>query len=56
MPCCFSAGQDAQSGPNDIFALAETLPPADLPGLRIDCGVNDFLIDSNYAEDHRPST
>ena len=44
-------GENAQGGPNDIFALAETLPPADLPALRIDCGVDDFLIEENRALD-----
>ncbi len=44
-------GQNAQGGPNDIFALAETISRADLPGLRIDCGVDDFLIEENRAFD-----
>ena len=44
-------GQNAMGGPNDIFALAESISPADLPALRIDCGVDDFLIEENRALD-----
>ena len=42
-------GENAQGGPNDIFALAETIDRAQLPALRIDCGVDDFLIEENRA-------
>ncbi len=49
-------GPNALGGPNDIFALAETLPPADLPALRIDCGVDDFLIEENRALDAHLTT
>ncbi len=44
-------GENAQGGPNDIFALAETADRAQLPALRIDCGVDDFLIEENRALD-----
>ncbi len=40
-------GENARGGPNDIFALAETIDRAHLPALRIDCGVDDFLIEEN---------
>lgn len=42
-------GADAQGGPDDVFALAGQIDRAKLPALRIDCGVDDFLIDSNRA-------
>ena len=42
-------GENPVGGPNDIFALAETILAADLPALRIDCGVDDFLIEENRA-------
>ncbi len=42
-------GENAAGGPNDIFALAETLDRNNLPALRIDCGVDDFLIEENRA-------
>ena len=37
------------NGPNDLFALTEKADKATLPALRIDCGVDDFLIDNNRA-------
>ncbi len=40
-------GEPAVGGPNDLFSLAETVSSP--PALRIDCGVDDFLIDSNRA-------
>jgi len=40
-------GPDPKGGPNDLFALAEKRTPADLPALRFDCGVDDFLIEHN---------
>ena len=40
-------GENARGGPNDIFALAETIDRAHLPALRIDCGMDDFLIEEN---------
>lgn len=42
-------GPSPEGGPNDLFALAAALPQADLPALRIDCGVDDFLIECNRA-------
>lgn len=46
-------GEDAAGGPDDIFALAEKIDRAQLPALRFDCGVDDFLLDSNRAlRDH----
>ncbi|MGI4788887.1 MAG: alpha/beta hydrolase [Janthinobacterium lividum] len=42
-------GENPSGGLNDISAVAETINPADLPALRIDCGVDDFLIEENRA-------
>lgn len=40
-------------GPNDCFALAEQVGRAQLPAIRIDCGVDDFLIEDNRSfHDH----
>lgn len=36
-------------GPDDLFALAERLTPAEWPAIRVDCGVDDFLIEHNRA-------
>ncbi len=44
-------GANPKGGPDDIFALAETIDRAKLPALRIDCGVDDFLIEENRAFD-----
>ena len=44
-------GENAAGGPNDIFALAETSDRSSLPALRIDCGMDDFLIEENRALD-----
>ncbi|HEY3330682.1 MAG TPA: alpha/beta hydrolase family protein [Capsulimonadaceae bacterium] len=40
-------GENPTGGPNDIFALMEKLTAATAPALRIDCGSEDFLIESN---------
>lgn len=40
-------GQDPRGGDNDIFALAERASRDTLPALRIDCGVDDALIEDN---------
>ncbi len=40
-------GDDPRGGPDDTYALAEKLDPAQRPALRIDCGVDDFLIQEN---------
>lgn len=40
-------GPTPQGGPNDLFAKLEGLLPEQIPALRIDCGSEDFLIDSN---------
>jgi S-formylglutathione hydrolase FrmB len=42
-------GEHPEGGPDDIFALAERLPAAKRPALRIDCGTEDFLLDANRA-------
>jgi putative tributyrin esterase len=42
-------GSHPAGGPDDIFALAETVDRNILPALRIDCGTEDFLLDHNRA-------
>ena len=42
-------GQDPVGGPDDLYALAKNLAPARRPALRIDCGIDDFLIEDNRA-------
>lgn len=42
-------GASARGSDNDLFALAERADKATLPQLRIDCGVDDFLIEHNRA-------
>jgi len=42
-------GDDAIGGPDDVFALAERLDPAQAPRIRFDCGVDDFLIEYSRA-------
>lgn len=42
-------GDNPEGGENDCFALAEKLAPAERPKIRIDCGTDDFLIESNRA-------
>ena len=40
-------GENPVGGPNDIFALIQKPRLAPLPAIRIDCGVDDFLIERN---------
>jgi putative tributyrin esterase len=40
-------GENPQGGPHDLFALAAKIDRDRLPALRIDCGVDDFLIEDN---------
>jgi S-formylglutathione hydrolase FrmB len=40
-------GTNPRGSDNDLFALAEKIDRARLPALRIDCGVDDFLIEHN---------
>lgn len=40
-------GDKHRGGPNDLGALARKCPPRLRPALRIDCGVDDFLIRDN---------
>lgn len=42
-------GPSPAGGPNDLTALVKQLPADQAPALRIDCGVGDFLIESNRA-------
>jgi putative tributyrin esterase len=42
-------GDDPVGGPDDIFALAEQLDPAQAPRIRFDCGVDDGLIEDSRA-------
>lgn len=45
-------GENPEGGDNDIFALVQRPRLAPLPAIRIDCGVDDFLIERN-REMHR---
>jgi len=40
-------GPSPQGGPEDPFAIVERVDHGRLPAIRIDCGVDDFLIDQN---------
>jgi putative tributyrin esterase len=40
-------GEKPAGGPEDPYALAETIDHGRIPALRIDCGVGDFLIKDN---------
>ena len=40
-------GERPAGGPDDIYALAEKVPRGSAPALRIDCGVEDFLLEYN---------
>ena len=40
-------GASPAGGPDDLFSIAERADRTALPALRIDCGVDDFLIDHN---------
>jgi S-formylglutathione hydrolase FrmB len=40
-------GDHAVGGKDDVFAIAAALDRKTAPALRIDCGVDDFLIDAN---------
>jgi len=40
-------GPNPTGGPNDLLGLADSLRPEQRPALRIDCGVDDFLLDQN---------
>jgi S-formylglutathione hydrolase FrmB len=42
-------GPAPKGGPDDVFALAERGDAATRPALRLDCGVDDFLIEENRA-------
>jgi len=42
-------GELPKGGKNDLYALAKSLPRISHPKLRIDCGVEDFLIEDNRA-------
>lgn len=42
-------GPDPAGGTHDLWALVDRADPARLPALRIDCGVDDFLLEANRA-------
>ena len=44
-------GAKPEGGMDDLFALAPSLDLANIPALRIDCGVDDFLIEDNRKFD-----
>ena len=46
-------GESPKGGVNDLLAKVEALPKSQVPALRIDCGTEDFLIESNrYYHQH----
>jgi putative tributyrin esterase len=44
---CRIIGENSSGGPNDLYALADALPPDKRPALRVDCGTEDFLLPAN---------
>lgn len=42
-------GDDPEGGPDDPFAIVEKVDHGRLPALRLDCGVDDFLLGQNRA-------
>jgi len=42
-------GEVRSGGPCDLYVQAETVPAQKRPALRIDCGVDDFMIEANRA-------
>ena len=40
-------GDSPKGGPNDLCEIAGNLSPSERPALRIDCGVDDFLLEDN---------
>ena len=42
-------GDNPAGGPNDLFALANSVKPGMRPAISIDCGTGDFLLDANRA-------
>ena len=42
-------GESPAGGPNDLCAAAAATDPEQQPALRIDCGVDDFLLEDNRA-------
>jgi putative tributyrin esterase len=42
-------GENPSGGPDDLFAIAETVDRVKLPDLRFDCGTDDDLLEENRA-------
>ncbi len=42
-------GESPMGGPEDPFAIVETIDHGRLPAMRLDCGTSDFLLDQNRA-------
>lgn len=42
-------GEHPRGGVNDLFTKISQMPSASIPKLRIDCGTEDFLLESNRA-------
>jgi S-formylglutathione hydrolase FrmB len=40
-------GDSPTGGPNDLHALAEAVAKDRLPSIRLDCGLDDFLLEDN---------
>ncbi len=44
---CRIIGENSSGGPDDLYTMAENLPADSRPALRLDCGVDDFLLPAN---------
>jgi putative tributyrin esterase len=42
-------GENPTGGKDDLWAIAERADKSNLPAIRIDCGIDDFLIEDNRA-------
>jgi S-formylglutathione hydrolase FrmB len=42
-------GENPTGGKDDLWAIAERADKSNLPAIRIDCGLDDFLIEDNRA-------
>jgi len=42
-------GDSPQRGPEDPYAILETMDHGRIPAMRIDCGIDDFLLEQNRA-------
>jgi len=42
-------GENSTGGKDDLWVIAERVDRDELPAIRIDCGVDDFLLEDNRA-------